>query len=136
DSSGLVIYTEGNLDKLQHFTFSVGGNTEITKWWQLNGQVVLIHKEMDGFVGKQLSESINQVNLNISNQFKFNKGWSGELSGTYTSRSQNDIQEILDPTGQVSVGIAKTVLHNKGTVKLAFRDLFYTQWMKGNTYFP
>ena len=63
------------------------------------------------------------------------KGWAAELSGFYTSKSQNDIQEIVDPAGQLSIGISKSVFNNKGTLKLAARDLFYTQWMKGNTFF-
>ncbi len=63
------------------------------------------------------------------------KGWSGELSGFYTSRSQVDLQEVLDPAGQLSAGIGKNVFKNKVSLKLAVRDIFYTQWMKGLTYF-
>ncbi len=51
------------------------------------------------------------------------------------SRSQHDIQEIVDPAGQLSFGISKTILKNQGTLKLAFRDVFYTNWMKGLTQF-
>src|SRR4051812_39069671 len=53
----------------------------------------------------------------------------------YTSKSQSDIQEIVQPAGQVSAGLSKQVLKNKATVKLAVRDIFYTQWMKGLTHF-
>jgi hypothetical protein len=90
---------------------------------------------MEGFVGKDYSANISQGHINLNNQFRFNKGWAGELSGFYTSRSQNDIQEVLDPAGQLSIGISKTVLKNQGTVRLAARDLFYTNWMKGLTQF-
>ena len=41
----------------------------------------------------------------------------------------------MDPAGQVSVGIAKTVFKNRGSIKLAARDIFYTKWMKGNNQF-
>ena len=50
-------------------------------------------------------------------------------------RSQNDIQEVLDPAGQLSIGFSKSVFKNKGTVRLSARDIFYTQWMKGLTEF-
>ena len=63
------------------------------------------------------------------------KSLSAGLSGFCTCKSQHDIQEIVDPAGQLSIGISKTILKSKGTLKLAARDLFYTQWMKGFTYF-
>jgi hypothetical protein len=136
DSNGLVVYTEGNLDKIQHIMFSTGGQFTVARWWQVNGQIVLTYKEMEGFIGKPLKANISQLNINVQHHFKFKKGWSGELSGLYNSRSQSDIQELVDPSGQLSIGVSKSILQNKGSVKLAFRDLFYTQWMKGNTYFP
>ncbi|MDQ3277458.1 MAG: TonB-dependent receptor [Bacteroidota bacterium] len=136
DNNGLVIYTEGNLGKLQQYTLSVSAQLAPAAWWSLTAQGVGTHKEMEGVIGKKLHASVNQFELNLNNQFRFKKGWSGEISGFYTSRSQTDIQEIVDPAGQLTAGIAKTVLQNKGTLKLAVRDIFYTQWMKGNTFFP
>jgi iron complex outermembrane receptor protein len=59
-----------------------------------------------------------------------------ELSGNYTTRARNDIQELLYPRGQVSMGMSKPVLQKKGTVKIAFRDIFYTDAMSGLTSFP
>ncbi|HVG41914.1 MAG TPA: outer membrane beta-barrel family protein [Chitinophagaceae bacterium] len=136
DSTGLVIYTEGNLGRLQNFGASVSVQLSPAKWWSLSGQAVLNHKKMEGFIDRDYKRTITQMSFNTTNSFRFGKGWTGELSGFYTSRSQADIQEIVDPAGQLSIGASKTILKNKGTVKLAARDLFYTQWMKGMTYFP
>lgn len=135
-NNGLVIYTEGNLGKLQQYTLSVSAQLAPASWWSFSAQVSGVHKEMEGVIDRKLHASINQFELNLNNQVRLQKGWSGEVSGFYTSRSQNDIQEIVDPAGQLSLGIAKTVLQNKGTIKLGVRDIFYTQWMKGNTFFP
>lgn len=54
---------------------------------------------------------------------------------SYTSRSPQDIQKIVLPTGMLSAGASKEVLKNKGSIKLAVRDIFYTQRMAGDTYF-
>ncbi len=81
-----------------------------------------------------MSASLTQANININNQFDFSKGWSGELTGYYTLKEQ-ELQEIVDPTGQVGFGISKQLFKNKGTIKFAVRDVFYTQAMKGNTTF-
>jgi hypothetical protein len=133
--NGIILYTEGNLDLLQVWGLSASVQLAPAKWWSLNAQGVFNYKKLEGFVGTQLKRDISQASFNMNNQFKLGKGWSGELTGFYTSRSQHDIQEIVDPSGQLSAGIAKLVLKEKGTLKLAVRDMLYTQWMKGNTYF-
>jgi hypothetical protein len=134
-TNGIIIYTEGNLDRLQTFGASVSLQLPVFDWWQLSTQANIIHRKMKGFIERQYNEHATQGSFNFNNALQFKKGWSGELSGFYTSKSRNDIQEVVDPAGQVSVGVAKTILKNKGTIKLAARDLFYTQWMKGNTTF-
>ncbi len=135
DTGGMVVYTEGNLGVMENLGFSVALNINPVKAWSLNAQAVLNRKHMTGVIGKSYEARITQVTATMNNTFRFSKGWGAELSGTYTSRSQHDIQEVVDPAGQLSIGFSKSVWKNKGTVKLAARDLFYTQWMKGNTYF-
>jgi hypothetical protein len=134
-NNGIIIYTEGNLQQLQTLGVSVSLQLSPAKWWSVSTQGNIIHKKMKGFIERQYNERVTQGSFNFNNQLRFKKGWSGEVSGFYTSKSRNDIQEVVDPAGQISVGIAKTVLKNKGTIKLAARDIFYTQWMKGNTQF-
>lgn len=135
DTNGIVLYTEGNLGRMQNFGASVGVQLAPFTWWNLSGQVVMNHKRMEGQLWKDYRAQITQVNISMNNQFRFGKVWSAELSGFYISRSQHDIQEVVDPSGQLNAGIARSFSQNKGTIKLAVRDIFYTQWMKGLTYF-
>ncbi|RYZ31170.1 MAG: hypothetical protein EOO10_00040 [Chitinophagaceae bacterium] len=135
DSSGIVLYTEGNLGKLQNFGASVGLQLSPTNWWSFSLQTIVNRKKMQGTITKNMVANITQYNLNLNNQFRFANGWSAELSGIYNSTSQQDIQEIVDPSGQLSIGVSKSVLNNQGTLKFAFRDIFYTNWMKGLTTF-
>jgi iron complex outermembrane receptor protein len=135
DTSGTIIYTEGNLGRLQQIGLSFSLQLSPAPWWNLSAQATGNYKIIEGVVWKVYHETITQMTASMNNQFRFKKGWSGELSGTYTTKSQQDVQEIVDPSGQLSVGLAKSVFKNKGTVRLALRDIFYTQAMKGNTYF-
>jgi len=135
DPGGLVVYTEGNLGCLEVWSLSVGVQKAPLRWWNLNGNLLLQHKLQEGFVERLYTARITQATANLTNNFRFGKGWSAELSGQYTSRSQQDIQEIVDPAGQVALGVSKTLLKGRGTLRLTSRDLFYTQWMKGTTYF-
>ncbi len=135
DSNGLIIYTEGNLGKMVNVGLSVGSQLAPVSWWSLSVQANLNRKKIEGVVVNALSSSITQLNMNISNQFRFKGGWSAELSGFYITRAQNDLQEVLDPTGQVAAGVGKQILKNKATLKLSIRDIFYTQAMQGWTSF-
>jgi hypothetical protein len=133
-STGLITYTEGNLGQMQNIGISVSTQLQPAEWWSLTTQAGLNHKIIKGFVWDNREVSLNTLNVNINNQFRFGNGWSGEISGYYLGFEQ-ELQEITDPSGQLGIGIAKTVLKNKGTIKVSARDLFYTQWMKGNTVF-
>ena len=132
---GMVIYTEGNFSRMRNISAQVSAVVSPLSWWSFNAQATFNHKRIEGLLWQQYTASIAQANFSMNNQFKFKKNWTAELSGFYITKNQNDIQEILEPTGQVSLGIAKQVLKNKGTLRLAARDIFWTQAMEGLTDF-
>ena len=134
-STGRIIYTEGNVGKMQNFGLTMSAQLQPAKWWSLTAQATLNHKRIEGVLWKLYKANMTQLNVSMNNQFHFKKGWSAELSGFYLTRNQNDLQEVLDPTGQISFGIAKQVLQNKGTIRFTFRDVFFTQTMAGWTHF-
>ncbi|HKZ67969.1 MAG TPA: outer membrane beta-barrel family protein, partial [Chitinophagaceae bacterium] len=135
NSDGTVIYTEGNFTRMRNISASVSASVSPLTWWSLTAQATINHKKIEGILWDNYTASIAQMNFNINNQFRFTKGWLAELSGFYITKNQNDIQEILEPTGQVSTGVSKQVLKSKGTIRLTVRDIFYTQAMKGLTHF-
>ncbi|GAO41360.1 outer membrane beta-barrel protein [Flavihumibacter petaseus] len=135
DAEGMIIYTEGNIGKMQDLSLSVMLTTTPVKGWNLVVDATMNHKRFEGFVWKEMEAKITQLNLSINNQFRFNKNWTAELSGYYITKNQNDITEVLDPTGQLSLGVGRQIMKGKGSLKLAFRDIFYTQRMAGNTSF-
>ncbi len=135
DSTGTFYYSEGNLGRRKILGLSVSFSEQLLPFWNFSSQVDLQHKKLKGFVWKPLEAAITQVSISINNQFKLGRGWAMEASGYWISRSQADLQEVVDPTGQVGVGISKQVLKNKGSLKLTARDIFYTQDMEGFTVF-
>ena len=134
-ATGNIIYTEGNVGKMQNIGLTMSAQLSPAKWWSLSAQATLNHKIIEGVLWDKYKASITQLNLSVNNQLRFKKGWGAELSGFYLTRNQNDLQEVLDPTGQVSFGISKQVLQNKGTIRFTFRDIFWTQSMAGWTHF-
>lgn len=135
DSTGTMVYTEGNVGRMWNLALSVSIQKSISSWWNISADLTLSHKNMHAQLWRYYTASFTQFNGSIVNQFRFSKGWSAELSGNYYSKSQQDIQEIVLPTGMVSAGVSKQVLKNKGTLKLTVRDIFYNQRMAGDTYF-
>lgn len=133
--SGTIVYTDGNVGRMQNFGITLSAQLSPARWWSLTAQGNFTHKKFEGMLWRNYKASISQFNVNMNNQFRFRKGWSAELSGFYIGRNQNDLQEILDPTGQVALGVSKQIMKNKGTLRLTVRDIFYTQDMEGWTYF-
>jgi hypothetical protein len=134
DSTGIITYTEGNLDNMKNIGLSVSAQLSPASWWSFSFEGVVNHKMISGFVWNDRKASLTQANFNLNNQFTFSNGWSAELSGFLVSREQ-ELQEVTYPTGQLSFGIAKQVFKNKGTIKFTARDILYTQKMEGFTNF-
>ena len=134
-NSGTVIYTEGNFSSMQNMSLQLSAVLSPLSWWSFNAQAMINHKRIEGILWERYVASITQGNFSMNNQFRFDKNWSAELSVFYITKNQNDIQEILEPTGQVSLGVSRQVLKTKGTLRLTFRDIFYTQAMEGFTVF-
>ena len=135
-SKTILYYTQGNVGSVYNLGLSASLSLSPVQWWSVELTAVCNHKQLKGFNGNNYTSSINQLNVNANNQLDLGKGYTGELSGFYTTRSREDIQELLYPAGQVSVGMGKSVLKKKGTLKLSYRDIFYTGAMEGLTSFP
>jgi hypothetical protein len=132
----ILAYTEGNVGQMHNLGFGVSLQVSPTKWWSLIAQSNFNYKKLSGYNIISYQSSIKQLHTSLNNQFKIDNAISAEISGFYTTKARNDLQEVLSPTGQVSAGIAKTILKGKGSLKLSARDIFYTQSMEGLTDFP
>jgi iron complex outermembrane receptor protein len=137
DSSKTILYyTQGNVGLVYNLGVSSSLSLSLLKPWSMELTAVFNHKQLRGFSGNSLTATINQLHVNVNNQLDLGKGYTAEVSGFYTTRCRQDIQELIYPAGQVAVGIGKSVLKKKGSVKLSYRDIFYTGAMEGLTSFP
>jgi iron complex outermembrane recepter protein len=131
DSSGgnpnknIMIYTRGNVGSFKNFSVSETFQTAVTKWWNLTAVAAYNHKVIKGVVWAPLTARVNVFNISINNQFQLKKGWSLELSGYYQTKSQIDLQEWLEPQGELNIGVGKQILKKKGNLRLSIRDLTY-----------
>jgi|CXWL01.1.fsa_nt_gi hypothetical protein len=126
---------KSNIASRRQFGISANAGGQIKKWWMANLWTNLYNNHYKGVVnGDRISLGATTVQVNLSNQFKFNKGWSAELSGFYTSPLTEGVFQIKD-FGKVDMGISKQILKGKGTLRLSGRDIFLTQKINGATRF-
>jgi outer membrane receptor protein involved in Fe transport len=135
-AKGILLYSQGNVGRTYNIGVSEAVSVSPFSWWALTAQATFNHKQLRGFNGNDYTSEINQLNISANNQFTIAKIYTAEISGFYTTRARNDVQELLYPTGQLSAGIARPVLKKKGTLKFSLRDILYTNAMEGFTSFP
>lgn len=126
-----TVVRQGNIGKRQNAGIAFNLQLPVKKWWTSMIYTNYNYSKFEGPVnGEMVKAEAGNVMVNMNNQFRFKKGWSGEISGWYRSKGVEG-QLTIEPMGQLSAGIAKQVLKGKGSVKLNARDIFYTQVAKG-----
>ncbi len=104
---------------------------EAKKIFSTNIYLAYTHDNYKGDVaGDKLDISADMYLISLNNQFKFDKGWSAELSGWYRTKGVEG-QLLINPLSQVNLAVQKQVLKTKGTIKLGVRDLFLTNFPSG-----
>jgi iron complex outermembrane receptor protein len=127
-NDSVIIRSIGNIGTRYNFGIAESATVPFTKWYTGIFFANLYENKYDGEVnGYALNAKQLTLELNINNQFSFQKGWAAELSGTYASRNRDEGQAISLPIGQLSAGISKQLLNNKASIKFNVKDLFYTQ---------
>ena len=135
DKGYATIVRQGNIGVRNNAGVSVSAQVPVAKWWSANIYGNYNYNQFKGeLYGEKIDIGAATVLFNVNNQFRFTKGWSAELSGFYRTKGV-DGQIIIQPMGQVSTGVSKQVMKGKGSVRFNMRDLFYTNWAKGNINF-
>jgi hypothetical protein len=136
DVTRVTFLTKRNIAKRRNIGLAVSYNRPLTKYWNISLFTNVFNNKFEGLVNNQfLSTDYSALSFNMTNSFKFNKGWSAELSGFYRSATLETGLMKAFPMGMFSVGFGKQVLKNKGTVRLNLRDPFWLQRFRGETKF-
>jgi iron complex outermembrane receptor protein len=127
-NDSVITRSIGNIGTRYNFGIAESATIPFTHWYTGIFFANLYENKYNGSVnGYPLNAKQITLELNINNQFSFQKGWAAELSGTYATRNREEGQAISLPTGQLSAGISKQLLNNKASLKFNIRDLLYSQ---------
>jgi iron complex outermembrane recepter protein len=132
-----TIVRHGNIGSRDAAGIAVSAQVPVAKWWNASIYSNFNYNKFKGRLngnGEYIDVAASNLLFNVNNQFKFNKGWSAEVSGFYRTKGV-DGQIIIQPLGQLSAGIGKQVLKTKGTLKFNVRDILYTNKATGDINF-
>ena len=79
-----------------------------------------------------ISVDATTFTMNGSQQFTISKTFSAEINGFYRSGAIEGVI-IAKPMGAVSMGFTKQIMKTNGTLRLNFRDIFYSQKFRGES---
>ena len=126
-----TIVSPANYGSVNDLSVSMNAELKPTKWWTLmpygEFNYNAVNSQMNGTALKTHGAGFN---VNITNQFKFKKGWAAELSGFYRTAMKSGQFEIKDMK-QLSTGVSKQILKGKGSVKLNVSDVFNSNEQHG-----
>jgi iron complex outermembrane receptor protein len=132
DRSGYAtVIKEQNYGSIDDISLSMSAEIKPAKWWTMMPYAELNYNAVNSmFDGYDVKTHGTGVSTNLNNQFRFSKGWGAEMSGFYRSSMKRGQFNISD-NKQVSAGVSKQVLKNKGSLKLYINDIFNSGNQKG-----
>ena len=77
--------------------------------------------------GRTVDLDVFAVNLFAQSGIRLGNGWTGEISGFYTTPSIWQGTFKTNALGNVDAGFQKSVLQKRGTIKVSVSDIFLTQ---------
>jgi hypothetical protein len=130
-----TIQSNGNYGKRNNAGIAVSAQVPVAKWLNSNIYTNYSYNKLEGrLFGEDVEIDGATFLASVNNQFNFQKGWSGEISGWYRTKGIEG-QIITYPMGALTAGVGKQVIKGKGTVKLTVRDIFYSQPPRGDINF-
>lgn len=135
----ITFLTTDNVARFRNIGLAINAPFTVVKNWNVNLFVNVFNNRYEGvyynsFTGNNdpIDISYTSALVNVSNTVSFKKGWSGEVSGFYRGKTIEQLT-IADPMYFMNLGVQKTVIKGKGTLRLNIRDPFHWQQFKGRT---
>lgn len=122
---------EQNLASEQNYSFNFGAPISIAKWWETNNDFTLYYSKYQSpnLMGVPFNSGKLTYILNTTQIFSINKTVNAELSTNYQSAQVYGTYAVK-PFYGIDLGINKSFLAKKASLKLALNDVFNTRVAK------
>lgn len=130
-NEGIYYSRPGNIGRSEIFSINANLDLPITEWFSTNIYSEAVHTR---YKSQLYTENLDTKGIfyffSVFNRFKFNQRWSAELGGRYISEIES-AQFTVGGRGSANLAVQKKILKDKGSLKLAFNDIFYTNYNRG-----
>lgn len=119
--------TNANLAKNISYGANVNIPVKVAKWWSMNNNLNAFHLSFDApdLAGRHLKSGRTSFQFKMQNSFTLGKGLNAELMASY--ESPLDYGTIsLEERYSMDIGISKSLLNKKASLKLGMSDVFNT----------
>ncbi len=115
-----------NLFSSEYYGLSISAPFKIKKWWMMTNNLNAYYNHFNGVLGNTvLKNGTPAADIRSNNSFTFNKGWSAELNGSYSTERRNGFM-VSRPQWSLSAGVQKNVMQGRGTIRFNVSDIFWT----------
>ncbi len=120
----ITFLTVENVARFRNMGIAFHLPSKWTAWWSSSFYLNIYNNRYEGIYNAEpLDISYTSFTANMTNSFSFPKGFSAELSGFFRAKGVDDLNIDL-PMYQMSIGLQKTILKSKGTLRFNVRDPF------------
>ncbi len=131
DNSKIQYLTVDNVARYDNMGVSITAPVKLAKWWNTNLFTNVFHNHYKGvYNNTDIDLRYTSFMVNLTNNFTLSKGFTAEWSGFYRHKNLNGLTR-MEPIYQMSLGLQKQVMKEKGTVRLNIRDPFAWQKFSG-----
>jgi hypothetical protein len=119
-----------NLSSSDYYGLSVSAPVRVNSRWNMINNANLYYNHFNGSLGATtLNNGKPAFDYRMNNTFTLGKGWVTELNGNFTTGGQYGFM-VQDPLWGIAVGVQKSMMKNKGTLRLNVTDIFWTNLPK------
>lgn len=134
EKTKIMIQTLGNYNQVLDLNLSEYFQLDPLKWLNIRGTFTIMYKSVTSdFIENEEFDKLSfsgNLNCNVLLPQKINM----EISGHYTSEEIYG-NFLFEPNYRVNFGIQKKVFNDKGNLKLAISDVFYTGLNKASAHY-
>jgi hypothetical protein len=119
-----------NLQSSDNIGLTISAPIRISKWWNMINNANFYYQQFNGSLGgTNLRNGKPVADIRTNNSFSFKNGWSAEFNANLNSGGQYGFM-VLDPQWGIGVGVQKTIMQRKGTLRFNMTDIFWTNLPK------
>jgi len=124
--------TKANLGSHYQYQLEFDLPVDITKWWNISADFQIFHEKYTYALDTIPSRTTNGFNIYLNQTIKLSKRLTLQMYDQYESSTYYIISHYR-PLFYMNAGLSYSILNNKGSLSLAWNDIFNTDYNRYHT---